>query len=331
MLSRIKLIIISISILGAFKAYADNDPLPSWNNGDTKQSIISFVNQVTDKNSPHYVPVAERIVTLDNDGTLWSEQPMYFQLYFALDRLQKLAIKDPKLAEQEPYAAALKGDIKPLLAAGDEALLYLASHTFTGMTVSEYHQMVETWVSTAKHPTKDKLFTELVYQPMIEMINYLKANDFKPYIVSGGGIEFVRPWAEKVYGIPPEQVIGSSFKTEYQMHDGKAVLIKKAELQFVNDKNMKPVAINHHIGRKPIMAFGNSDGDLAMLHWTTSDSTPSMSVYIHHTDATREWAYDRDSPIGQLDQGLIDAKQNSWPVVDMKNDWKVVYPYELKQ
>lgn len=306
------------------------DPLPSWNEGKAKQSILDFVAKVTKEGSPDFVPVAERIATFDNDGTLWSEQPMYFQLFFTLDRVKMLAPSHADWTEKAPFASILKGDLKGALAGGEKALVELAMATHTGMTTEEFDQIVKDWIATAKHPVTKRPFTEMVFQPMLELLTYLRANGFKTYIVSGGGIEFMRPWAEKVYGIPPEQVIGSSIKTKFEMRDGKPVLVRLGELNFIDDKEGKPVGIQQHIGRRPIAAFGNSDGDLQMLQWTAAGEGPRYCLYVHHTDSKREWAYDRKSNIGKLDKGLDEAAAKDWTVVDMKQDWKIVYPPEKK-
>jgi phosphoserine phosphatase len=304
------------------------DPLPSWNEGESKQSIIDFVEKVTKQGSSDFVNVNERIATFDNDGTLWPENPVYFQLYFALDRVKQLAPSHPEWNEKEPFASVLKGDLKGVLAGGEKALVELIMATHTSMSTEEYEEIVTQWVKTAKHPTTKRLYTEMVYQPMLELLTYLRENGFKNYIVSGGGIEFMRPWTEQVYGIPPEQVIGSSVKTKFETVDGTPVITRLPELNFNNDKAGKPVAINLHIGRRPIASFGNSDGDLQMLQWTTAGEGPRFALYVHHTDEKREWAYDRNSKVGKLDKGLEAAKINGWTVVDMKQDWSVIYPMD---
>lgn len=306
------------------------DPIPSWSDGKAKQSIISFVAKVTKEGSPDFVTPAERIATFDNDGTLWSERPMYFQLLFAIDRVKALAPQHPEWKEKEPFASLLKGDTKAALASGEHAALDIFMGTHAGNTTEEFKKTVEDWLANARHPKTKRLYTEMVYQPMLELLAYLRTNGFKTFIVSGGGIDFMPPWTEKIYGIPPEQVIGSSIKTKYEMRDGKPVLVRLPELDFFDDKEGKPVAINQYIGRRPIAAFGNSDGDLQMLQWTCVDKGTSFCLYVHHTDAEREWAYDRKSRIGRLDKGLDEAKKNGWTVVDMKQDWKVIYPYETR-
>jgi hypothetical protein len=302
------------------------DPLPSWNESVAKKAIIIFVEKVTTEGSPDFVPAAERIATFDNDGTLWSEQPMYFQLLFALDRVKTLAPQHPGWKSKEPFASLLQGNVKGALAGGEKAIAEIVMGTHAGMTTDEFDKIAANWIATARHPTTGRLYTEMVYQPMLELLVYLRANGFKTYIVSGGGIEFMRPWTKRVYGIPPEQVVGSSIKTKYEVRDGKPVLIRLPELNFIDDKDGKPVGINSHIGRRPIMAFGNSDGDFQMLEWTTAGDGARFGLLVHHTDAEREFAYDRDSHIGRLDKALDAAQANGWIVVDMKDDWKVIYP-----
>lgn len=301
------------------------DPLPSWNDGKAKQSIIAFVVKVTKAGYPDFVPPEQRIAVFDNDGTLWAEQPMYFQLLFALDRLKALAPHHPEWKDREPFASLLKGDVTAALAGGERAILDIVMATHAGETTEEFEKIVKSWIATARHPTTKRPYTEMVYQPMLEVLAYLRANGFKTFIVSGGGIEFMRPWAEKVYGVPPEQVIGSSIKARYELRDGRPVLVRLPELDFLNDKEGKPVAINQYIGRRPIAAFGNSDGDLPMFKWTTAGQGPRFALFIHHTDAEREWAYDRESSIGRLDKGLTEARSKGWTVIDMKQDWKVIY------
>jgi hypothetical protein len=307
-------------------AMAAPDPLPSWQAGDTKNSIISFVTAVTDKDGPDYVPPAERIATLDNDGTLWSEKPVYFQLLFAMERIKALAPQHPEWKTQQPFKAVLEDDHDALVEAGEKGLLQLVMASHSGMSTGEFSQIVTDWLATAQHPRFKRPYTELVYQPMLELLAYLRANGFKTFIVSGGGIEFMRPWVEAVYGIPPEQVIGSSIKTRFEMREGMPVLVRLPEIDFIDDKAGKPVGINRHIGRRPIAAFGNSDGDLQMLQWTAAGDGRRFMVLVRHTDAEREWAYDRDSHVGRLDKALDAANKNGWTVVDMKQDWKQIYP-----
>ena len=304
------------------------NPLPSWNDTAPKQSVTSFVEKVTKEGSADFVPPAERIAVFDNDGTLWSEQPMYFQLFFAIDRIKALAPQHPEWKDKEPFASLLKGDVKAALAGGEHALVQIVMATHAGLTTEEFEKVVNDWISTAKHPKTGKLYTEMVYQPMLELLTYLRANGFKTFIVSGGGIEFMRPWAEKVYGIPPEQVIGSSGGLKYELRDGKPALIKLPEIAHNDDKDGKPVGIQRHIGRRPIFAAGNSDGDFQMLEWTTSGKGPRFGMIIHHTDAEREFAYDRESHIGKLAKGLDESAAKGWTVVSMKDDWKTIFPTE---
>jgi len=302
------------------------DPLPSWNDGQAKQSIVAFVARVTKKGSPDFVPEPERIATFDNDGTLWAEQPMYTQFAFALDRVMALAPQHPEWQTTEPFASLLKGDLQGALAGGEKSILQVVMATHSGMATHEFNAIVIDWIATARHPTTKRPYTEMIYQPMLELVAYLRANGFKTFVVSGGGIEFMRPWTERVYGIPPEQVVGSSIKTKFAMQDGKPVLMRLAEANFIDDGEGKPVGINEHIGRRPIAAFGNSDGDLQMLQWTAAGDGARFCLYVHHTDAAREWAYDKASSVGQLDKGLVEAAARGWTVVDMKQDWKVIYP-----
>ena len=304
---------------------AKAEPLPSWSDSGPKKAIIDFVEKVSEEGGADFVPITERIATFDNDGCLWAEQPMYFQAFFIFDRINQLAPQHPEWKTKEPFASVLKGDVKSALAGGEEALLEMAMATHAGMTTEEFEKIANDWITTAKHPTKGKLFTEMVYQPMLELLDYLRANGFKTFIVSGGGIDFMRPWSERVYGIPPEQVIGSSIKTKFELRDGKPVVVRLPELNFIDDKEGKPVGIQTHIGRRPIFSAGNSDGDLQMHQWTSAGEGPRFCLYIHHTDAEREWAYDRDSHIGKLDKGLVEAKEKGWTVVDMKKDWKAVF------
>ena len=302
------------------------DPLPSWNDGPAKKAITAFVTKTTTDGSAEFVPPSERIATFDNDGTLWSEQPMYFQAFFIFDRIKQLAPTHPEWKDREPFASVLKGDLKSALAGGERALLEMAMATHAGTTTEEFEKIVSDWANTAKHPKSGKYFTDMVYQPMLEVLDYLRANGFKTFIVSGGGIEFMRPWTEKIYGIPPEQVIGSSIKTKFEIRDGKPVLARLPELNFIDDKEGKPVAIQQHIGRQPIIAFGNSDGDFQMLEWTTAGTGARLALIVHHDDAQREFAYDHGSHIGKLEKGLDEAPQRGWTVISMKNDWKNIYP-----
>jgi phosphoserine phosphatase len=309
-------------------AYA-GDPLPSWNDGAAKKNIVEFVSKVTTESSPDFVPVPERIATFDNDGTLWSEQPMYFQLIFALDRVKALAPQHPEWKTKEPFASLLKGNVKGALAGGEKAIAEIVMVTHAGMTTAEFEKIVKDWIATAKHPKTKHLYTEMVFQPMLELLAYLRENGFKTFIVSGGGIEFMRPWTEKVYGIPPEQVVGSSIKTKYQMQGGKPVLVRLPKIDFIDDKAGKPVGINSHIGRRPIAAFGNSDGDQQMLEWTQAGGGARLMMLVHHDDAEREWAYGPKSHIGTFSDALMaEAKKSGWTVISMKNDWNRIFAWE---
>jgi phosphoglycolate phosphatase-like HAD superfamily hydrolase len=304
------------------------DPLPSWNDGPAKTAITAFVARVAKEGSPDFVTPADRIAVFDNDGTLWSEQPVYFQFAFALDRVKALADRHPEWKEKQPFKAVLEGDVKAALAGGQKAVAEIMAATHAGMTTEEFEQTVLDWTKTARHPKFDRPYTDLVYQPMLEVLAYLRANGFKTYIVSGGGIDFMRPWAPHVYDIPPEQIVGSSGKTKLELRDGKPVLVKMPEVDFVDDGPGKPVGIHKFIGRRPVMCFGNSDGDHQMLRWTTAGPGPRFGLIVRHTDADREWAYDRRSHVGRLDKALDEAPKAGWTVVDMKADWKVVYPFQ---
>jgi phosphoserine phosphatase len=318
---------LGLALIGTGGAMArSGDPLPSWNRGPARQAIIDFVQKVTGPGTPDFRPPAERIATFDNDGTLWAEKPAYVQLLFAVDRVRALAPQHPGWKRQEPFASLLRGDLEAVQAGGDKAILEIVRATHAGMTSEEFEAVVKEWIATARHPTTKRPITEMVYQPMLELLAYLRANGFRTYIVSGGGIAFMRPWTERVYGIPPEQVIGSSIRNRYEVRDGRPVLVRLPELNFMNDKEGKPVGIHSHIGRRPIAAFGNSDGDLQMLQWTTAGEGLRFGLLVHHTDAEREWAYDRDSGVGRLDRALDEAPRRGWTVVDMKRDWKVIFP-----
>jgi phosphoglycolate phosphatase-like HAD superfamily hydrolase len=303
------------------------EPLPSWNDSGPKKAIVAFVEKVTKEGSPDFVKPEERIATFDNDGTLWCEQPMYFQLLFALDRVKALAPQHPEWKTKEPFASLLKGDVKAALAGGERAMLEIIIVTHAGMPTAEFEQIVKDWIATAKHPKFKRPYTECVYQPMIELLAYLRANGFKTFIVSGGGIEFMRPWTEKVYGIPPEQVVGSSIKTKYEWRNGKPVLMRLPEMNFIDDKTGKPVGINSHIGRRPIAAFGNSDGDQQMLEWTQAGNGARLMMLVHHDDSAREFAYGAESKIGSFSDALMaEAKKSGWAVISMKEDWKTIFP-----
>jgi phosphoserine phosphatase len=313
----------------AGRAAAQIDPLPSWNEGAAKKSITDFVARVTTPGGADFVPPAERIATFDNDGTLWAEQPIYFQVAFALDRIKVLAPQHPAWKTTQPFKAALDRDMKTVAAGGMKSIGAIMAATHAGMTTEEFTKAVTDWLTTARHPRFNRPYTELVYQPMLELLAYLRANGIKTFIVSGGGIEFMRPWVEKVYGIPPEQVVGSSGVTRFQVRaDGKAVLMKEAKVEFIDDGAGKPAGINRFIGRRPILAFGNSDGDLQMLQWTAAGSGARFMGIVHHTDAEREYAYDRQSRVGRLDKALDEGTAKGWAIVDMKRDWTRVFAFE---
>jgi phosphoserine phosphatase len=307
---------------------ADVPVLPSWNEGPAKRAIVDFVARVTDSTGPDYRAPAERIATFDNDGTLWTEQPIYVQVAFAIDRVKALASEHPEWATTEPYASALKDDLHGVLSGGTHGLVGLIMATHAGMTDAEFADIARAWITTARHPKTGRLYTEMVYRPMLELLDYLRANGFKTYIVSGGGIELMRVFAEEVYGIPPEQVIGSSIKTELDSSGERPVIRRLPEIDFVDDKEGKPLAINKFIGRRPIAAFGNSDGDLQMLQWTAAGDGARFVLIVHHTDADREWAYDRESHIGRLDKALDEANSRDWTVVSMEADWATIYGSE---
>jgi phosphoglycolate phosphatase-like HAD superfamily hydrolase len=311
-------------VLGA--AAQRPDPLPSWNEGSARKAIVDFVERVTTTGGPDYVAPAERIAVFDNDGTLWSEQPVYFQLAFALDRIRVLAPQHPEWTDKEPFASVLKGDVGRALASGERGLLEMLAATHSGMTTEEFTRIVSDWIASARHPKTDRLYTEMVYQPMLELLTYLRANGFKTFIVSGGGVDFMRAWTEATYGIPPEQVVGSVGKTKFEMRDGRPVLVRLAEIDFVDDKEGKPAGIHRFIGRRPILAFGNSDGDTQMLEWTAAGAGARFMGLVHHTDNAREVAYDRKSAIGRLDAALDEATARGWAVVSIKDDWKAVFP-----
>jgi len=330
MMKRIILITLAL-LMGMATTSRALEPLASWNDTASKKAVSGFVEKVTEEGGQDFVAPADRIAVFDNDGTLWSEQPAYFQLFFALDRVKALAPKHPEWKEKQPFKAAIEGDLKTLFSGGEHALLELVMASHAGNTTEEFERIVTDWIRTAKHPRFNRLYTECVYQPMLEMLSFLRKNSFKTWIVSGGGIEFMRPWVEKVYGIPPEQVIGSSIKTKFEVREGKPVLVRLPKIDFIDDKAEKPVGIHKFIGRRPIAAFGNSDGDLQMLQWTAAGSGARFCLYVHHTDAEREWAYDRKSSIGKLDKGLDEAKAKSWTVVDMQKDWKRVFPFEREK
>jgi phosphoglycolate phosphatase-like HAD superfamily hydrolase len=303
------------------------DPLPSWNDGKAKAAIVDFVTRTTTA-GPDFVAVDDRIATFDNDGTLWSEQPIYFQGIFVLDRIKALAKDHPEWKDKQPFKAVLENDMAAVLASGHEGLGELLAASSSGMSVADFSAEVLEWTRTARHPRFDKPYTDLVFQPMLELLAYLRANDYQTFIVSGGGVEFMRPWAEGAYGIPPQQVVGSSGKTEFKLDGDKVEILKLPAVEFIDDGPGKPVGINRFIGKRPVFAAGNSDGDLEMLQWTTLNDGPRFGMIVHHTDAKREWAYDRDSKIGHLAKALDEAPERGWLVVDMKNDWKRIYPFD---
>ncbi len=306
---------------------ASRDPvLPSWHDGAARTAILSFVDRITREGGPGFVPPPARIAVFDNDGTLWSEQPMYVQVAFAIDRVKALAPSHPEWAARQPFKAAIEGDIKALAASGERGLLELVMASHAGNTTEEFENVVAGWIATARHPKTGRAYTEMVYQPMLELLAYLRANGFRTFIVSGGGVEFMRPWTERVYGIPPEQVIGSSIRTTYEVRGNAPVLLRLPELDFVDDKAGKPVGIHRHIGRRPIAAFGNSDGDFQMLEWTSAGEGTRLAMLVHHDDAAREVAYDRESHIGRLARGLDEAATRGWVVASMKRDWRRVFP-----
>lgn len=310
-----------------FAAHAQTDPLPSWNDGAVKTAITDFVARVTKEGGPDFVPPAERIATFDNDGTLWVEKPVYFQLAFAFDRIRTLAPQHPEWKTKQPFKGLLEHDTAAVMESGEKGLLQILAVTHAGMTTDEFSRIVLDWIATARHPRFKRPYTELVYQPMLELLAYLRAKEFKTFIVSGGGVDFMRPWTEKVYGIPPEQVVGSSgvVKFEYDAH-GKPILVKQPKIEFVDDGPGKPVGIHRFIGRRPIFAFGNSDGDQQMLEWTAAGASARFMGLVHHTDAEREYAYDRHSRIGKLGKALDEANRRGWTLVDMKRDWRTIFP-----
>jgi hypothetical protein len=307
-------------------AQSPQDPLPSWNDGGPKRAILQFVADVTRQGGSAFVPQDQRIATFDNDGTLWVEQPMYTQVVFMMDRVKALAPQHPEWKQQQPFKAMLDHDMKAMAASGERGLMQTGMATHAGMNTDEFEATVTDWIRTARHPRFRRPYTACVYQPMLELMSYLRTNGFKTYIVSGGGIEFMRPWVEHVYGVPPEQTVGSSIKTQFEMRSGRPVLMRLPEVDFIDDKAGKPVGINKFIGRRPIAAFGNSDGDQQMLEWTAAGPGTRLMLLVHHTDATREYAYDRQSSVGTLDKALDEANAKSWVVVDMKRDWKAIFP-----
>lgn len=320
--------VVGVALLAFCSFCFASDPLPSWSDGATKQQIVSFVRKVTSSGSPEFVEPAKRIAVFDNDGTLWAEQPAYFEFFFALDQIKALSPQHPEWKTIEPFKSAMAGDMKSVAASGEKGVLELVAATHSGMTTDEFARNVNQWVSTAKHPKTHRVFTEMVYQPMLELLHYLRDNGFKTYIVSGGGQDFMRAWVPAVYGIPPEQIVGSQGELKYELQNGSPVLIKLPKVALIDDGPGKPVGIQRALGVKPIFAFGNSDGDQQMLEWTVSGDGARFAGLVHHTDAVREWSYDRRSKIGMLDKALDEATVKGWTVVDMKEDWKVIYPAE---
>ena len=328
-LARRILLVLTLAVVGVTESLAQPDPLPSWNDGAAKQAIVDFVARVIREGGPDYVKPAERIAAFDNDGTLWAEQPVYFQVQFALDRVRALAAQHPEWKDRQPFKAVIEGDAQAVAAAGEKGLMEIMAVTHAGMTTEEFAQAAAEWLRSARHARFARPYDGLVYQPMLELLAYLRASGFKPFIVSGGGIEFMRVFAERAYGIPPEQVVGSSGVTRFEMRaDGKPVLVKEPKVEFIDDGPGKPAGINRFIGRRPIFAFGNSDGDHQMLQWTAAGEGPRFMALLHHTDADREWVYDRTSPIGRLDKALDEANARGWTIVDMKRDWKKVFAFE---
>jgi phosphoglycolate phosphatase-like HAD superfamily hydrolase len=318
-------------LLPAAPSLAQTDPLPSWNEGSAKQAILDFARRVTAAGGPDFVPVPERIATFDNDGTLWTEQPNYFEVIFAMDRVRALAARHPEWKTLEPFKWVIEDNRDALATMGEKGILQIIAATHADLTTEEFKQIVLDWVATARHPRFKRPYTDLVYQPMLELMAFLRANQFKTFIVSGGGIDFMRPWTERVYGIPPEQVVGSSGVTKYVLQaPDRPVLIKEPKVEFIDDGPGKAEGINRFIGRRPIFAFGNSDGDQQMLEWTAAGAGARFMGLVHHTDAVREYAYDRNSPIGRLDKAWDEAARRGWIVVDMTADWKVIYPFEMK-
>jgi phosphoserine phosphatase len=323
--ARLLLLLLALLLAGRVQARG-GDPLPSWQEGPSKRAITAFVDAVTTPGSPQFVPPAERIATVDNDGTLWAEQPFYVQGLFALDRIRALAPANPQWRDQEPFASVLRGDPAAALAGGEPSIAAIVAASHAGLSTDAFQQLVRDWIRTARHPQTGRLYTQMVYQPMLELLAYLRQRGFTTFLVSGGGVDFMRPWAEQTYGIPPQQVIGSSIQTRFELHDGEPVLMRQSQINVVNDGDSKPVTIQQHIGRRPIAAFGNSDGDLAMLQWTMAGPGLRFALLVHHTDAQREWAYDRSSAVGRLDRALTEANACGWTVVDMRRDWLVVFP-----
>ena len=312
-------------------AVSNSDPLPSWNDVNSKKEIIAFVNTVTDSDNPNFIPIADRIATFDNDGNLWSEQPAYFQLFFAIDRVKAMAVDHPEWKTQQPFKAVLENDMEEFKKHGEHGLLEIVMATHAGNTIEEFDAVVKDWIATAKHPTKNVTYDKLVYQPMLELLQYLQENNFKTYVVSGGGIDFMRAFVSPIYNIPSEQIIGSRIKTKFEYNNGNVKIAFLPENDFINDKDGKPLNIQKIIGKKPVFSSGNSDGDLPMMQYAASNKYKSFMLYVHHTDSIREWAYDRNSHIGRLDKGLDQANKDGWTVIDMEKDWELIYPFELAE
>jgi len=325
---RAGLALVLLNTLALASAAAAADALPSWNEGAAKRAVVEFVTGVTTAGGPRFVPPQERIAVFDNDGTLWCEKPVYVQAAFLLERVKALAPQHPEWKETEPFRSVLAGDLGGVVAAGEKGLVELVAATHASMSSEEFAALVRAWLAAARHPRFERPYTDLAYQPMLELLAYLRANGFETYVVSGGGIEFMRPWTERVYGIPPEQVVGSAIRTRYEVRDGTPVIMRLPEIDFVDDKAGKPVGINTFIGRRPIAAFGNSDGDFEMLEWTTAGPGPRFGLFVHHDDAEREYAYDRASAVGTLARGLDEAPKRGWTVVSMKRDWTRIFPFE---
>jgi phosphoserine phosphatase len=317
---------IGLALSAALPALALDDPLPSWNDGAAKQAITAFVAASVEEGGKDYIAPADRIAVFDNDGTLWAEQPAYFQLFFAINRIRAMAPDHPEWKDTEPFKSILAGDLESLAKQGEHGLLEVVMQTHAGMSVDEFKALVTEWMKTARHPKLQRGFDTLVYQPMVELLDYMRANGFQTWIVSGGGAEFLRTFAERTYGVPPQQIVGSTIVTTFEMRDGKPALVRQPKIDFIDDKDGKPVGINKFIGKRPVFAAGNSDGDLQMLQWTTAGNAPALGVIVHHTDAAREFAYDRASAVGRLDKALDAAPAAGWLVIDMKNDWKQVFP-----
>ena len=324
----LSLVSVACFIAAALAVSRTEDALPSWNDGDARDALVGFVQRVTKTGGPDFVPPAERIAVFDNDGTLWAEQPLYFQALYIFDRVAELAPEHPEWKTTEPFASILKGDTQAALAGGEKALLELMSATHSGISTEEFADSVHRWLEKARHPKTGKRYDEMIYQPMLEVLEYLRANGFKTFIVSGGGIDFMRVFAEEVYGVPPEQVFGSSIAAEYELIDGVPTIVKLPKVHFIDDKAGKPVGIHMHIGRRPIAAFGNSDGDFEMLEWTAAGTGARLAMFVHHDDAEREWAYDRESHIGKFARGLDECESRGWVLTSMQEDWKRVFPFD---